>query len=40
MVLALINTAPKAGLSIKCGYNIPAAKGIAITLYPTAHKRF
>jgi hypothetical protein len=31
-VLKLISTAPKAGLSVKCGYSAPAAKGIATTL--------
>ena len=31
-VLKLIKTAPIAGLNIKCGYNTPAAKGIATKL--------
>lgn len=40
MVLKLIKTAPIAGLSTNCGYNTPAANGMAKTLYPVAHQRF
>lgn len=40
MVLALIKTARTAGLRINAGYKIPAATGIAITLYSTALPRF
>jgi hypothetical protein len=32
IVLALINTAPIAGLSMNAGYSIPAANGMATTL--------
>jgi hypothetical protein len=40
-VLSDINTAPTAGLNrIPIELNTPAAKGIAIILYPVAHMRF
>ena len=40
IVLALINTAPIAGLNMKAGNRIPAANGMATILYPTAQAKF